>query len=573
MGFILLGFMILLTIIATQSTANLGSLTINLHASSNKTSIFSQNIIFNQLMAKSVIPSSFVIATIPVGANPFSITFNPSGTLAYVINQGTYQNNYTGSITVINTSTNKVITTIPVGANPSSIIINPSAIGTLAYVINQGSITSNNSYPSSISVINTSTNKVITTIPVEHEGQPVVVFNPSGTRAYITNPNSFNITVINTSTNKVIATIPVYAFPSSITFNPSATRAYVVKIFYGKNHNYYIIAVINTSTNKVITNILVGSSPFHAAYTTFTLGIHAPTQVAFNPSATRAYVVNQGITNNTNITVNAGNVSVINTSTNKVISTIPVGANPSSLVFNPSATLAYVINQGTYQNNYTGSITVINTSTNKVIATIPVYASPSSLVFNPSGTHLYVLPNLSLSKVFSFNLSYVSSNVSVINTITNKIISVIPAGLNSSSITFNPSATLAYVTKQGTTNNNYMGMVDVINIKTNRVVTTIPTGLDSFYPTYSNLAIPTSITFNPSATLAYITNYDSGTVIVINTTLTKINNSNTSKVSPIPPTKSTGSTTSSTKDLIIIALIVAVIIVLILLLKIQNRKH
>ena len=64
-----------------------------------------------------------LISTITVGTEPFSVAFNPSGTLTYVSNYGS------NTVSVINTATNSVINTITVGTQPYSVAFNPS--GTL----------------------------------------------------------------------------------------------------------------------------------------------------------------------------------------------------------------------------------------------------------------------------------------------------------------------------------------------------------------------------------------------------------------------------------------------------------
>lgn len=96
--------------------------------------------------------------------------------------------------------------------------------------------------------------------------------------------------------------------------------------------------------------------------------------MAAAPNGTRVYVANQ----------NSGNVSVINTATNTVIATVPVGIGPSGVAITPDGTRAYVTNQGS------DSVSVINTTNNTVIATIPVGDAPIALAITPDGTRVYV---------------------------------------------------------------------------------------------------------------------------------------------------------------------------------------
>jgi uncharacterized protein (TIGR03437 family) len=82
------------------------------------------------------------LAAIPVGSEPASITVNSSGTLGYVANFGS------GTVTVLNLTTNAVVTTIvlPTGAAPAAVSLSyaaaGSSIGTVAATVNGASFAS-----------------------------------------------------------------------------------------------------------------------------------------------------------------------------------------------------------------------------------------------------------------------------------------------------------------------------------------------------------------------------------------------------------------------------------------------
>jgi len=69
-----------------------------------------------------------------------------------------------------------------------------------------------------------------------------------------------------------------------------------------------------------------------------------------------AYVANNG----------SNNVSVINTATNTVAATVPVGSLPGGIAVTPDGYFVYVSNFGS------NSVSVINTTTNAVVATVDV---------------------------------------------------------------------------------------------------------------------------------------------------------------------------------------------------------
>lgn len=269
-----------------------------------------------------------VVATIPVGTAPAGVAVNLLGTRVYVTND------YDNTVSVIDTSTNAVVATIPVGTEPYGVAVNPA--GTRVYVAN------NNSWGSgTVSVIDTSSNTVVATIPVG-TGPYGVAVNPAGTRVYVTNISSSNVSVIDTSSNTVVATIPVGSYPRGIAVNPAGTRVYVANTVNGN------VSVIDTSTNTVAATISVGSSS---------------EGVAVNPAGTKVYVTHGGYN---------GYVLVIDTSTN-ITADIPAGPYPVGIAVNPAGTRIYV----TYTYGYQPDFTVIDTSTNTIVATVPAGSWPS----------------------------------------------------------------------------------------------------------------------------------------------------------------------------------------------------
>ncbi len=65
--------------------------------------------------------------------------------------------------------------------------------------------------------------------------------------------------------------------------------------------------------------------------------------------------------------------------------TIPVGNNPTKAVYNPTDKNIYVINTDS------NTVSVIDSTTHKVVNTIPVGNNPTSILFNPSDNGMYVI--------------------------------------------------------------------------------------------------------------------------------------------------------------------------------------
>lgn len=88
----------------------------------------------------------------------------------------------------------------------------------------------------------------------------------------------------------------------------------------------------------------------------------------------RAVVVNSG----------SNNITILDLVSDTTAATIAVGVQPSAVVLNPAATLAYVANYGS------GTVSVVNLSTLAVSKTTSVGASPMALTVDPSGNYIWV---------------------------------------------------------------------------------------------------------------------------------------------------------------------------------------
>jgi len=276
---------------------------------------------------------------------------------AYVAQQGW------DNVSVIDTTTNTVVATIPVGNMPSGIAITPSE--TYVYVANY--------FSNTISVIDTTINAVVATIPVADRPFNIAI-TPNGAFAYVLHVGSWGgFSVIDIATNIVVATVPVES-PRGIAFTPDGAFAYVTNVFTDS------VSVFDTATNTLVSTVQsVGKFP---------------RGVAITPDGAFAYVVNQ-----------VGTVSVIDINLKYVVSTINLAAGVDILevAITPDGAFAYV------PNPTSKNVFVIDTKTNTIFATVEGNDSPGDLAITPDGTFVYV--------------TMVSSNkVSVINTTTNAVV-------------------------------------------------------------------------------------------------------------------------------------------------------
>jgi len=194
----------------------------------------------------------------------------------------------------------------------------------------------------------------------------------------------------------------------------------------------------------------------------------APAQAA---SPALAYVANIG----------GSTVSVIDTGTNTVAATIPVGNSPAIVALTPSGATAYVTDFAD------GTVSAVDTATQMAIATIPVGHNPLGMAVSPSGATVYVA-------------NTGDGTVSVIDTSTNTVTATITVGNFPNGVAISPSGATAYVTNFGDTT------VSVVDTSTNTVTATITVG-----------NAPTEVAVSPSGATAYVTNNADNTVSVIDT--------------------------------------------------------
>jgi YVTN family beta-propeller protein len=273
---------------------------------------------------------------IPVGIGPDGIAISPDGTRAYVSNSASH------TISVIDTATNKVLTTIPVGNGPRWVAVSPD--GTRAYVCSYDR--------GSVAVIDTTSNRVMTNISCGTYTRGIA-FNPDGTRAYVSNFGSHTISVIDTATDQVLTNIPTGNSPYGVAVSPDGNRVYV------SNWVSNTVSVIDSTTDRVLTSIPIGTKP---------------TGIAINPDGTRVYASNW--TSNT--------VSVIDTATDQVLTNIQVGNNPYWIAVSPESSRIFVSNHGSH------TVSIIDTTTNKVLKNIPGGSNPYGIAVSTDGTRAYV---------------------------------------------------------------------------------------------------------------------------------------------------------------------------------------
>jgi YVTN family beta-propeller protein len=255
------------------------------------------------------------------GSYPIGIAVNPLSHKIYVADE------YSNTVSVFNTITDKLEQTIKTGVFPYSIDIN--IFNNRIYVTNRGS--------NDISVIDGSTNLILDKINVGLSPVGITV-DPSNNYIYVTNIDSNSISIIDGITNKVINTINNIPAPYGINVDPLYKKIYVTNIANST------ITVIDNKKYNILKNIPVGRLP---------VGIDI--DIEKNLMFVTNYLSNS--------------LSVINGTNHSIIKTIGVGKSPVGVKINPVSKKIYISNM---QSN---TITVLNESNfNKI----------KDIVVNPS---------------------------------------------------------------------------------------------------------------------------------------------------------------------------------------------
>jgi YVTN family beta-propeller protein len=226
--------------------------------------------------------------------------------------------------------------------------------------------------------------------------------------------------VIDGQTNTVIAKVPVGLDPQGVAVNSTTDTIYTA------NDDSSNVTVVNGRTNKATATIPAGNDP---------------TGAAVNPATNTVYVTNYF----------DSTMTVINGQTNTVTATVPTGNSPYDLAVNPATNTIYVADGGD------DAVSVISGQTNAITATIPVgaYGATYGVAVNPKLNRVYA------TSIPAYRSPY--NMVSVINTVTNKVLRHINSPKGPFEVAANLRTGTAYVTEE---NNNKVDVLSSVPCQT-----------------------------------------------------------------------------------------------------------
>lgn len=300
--------------------------------------------------------------------------------VAYVSNFGS------NNVSVVDISTARLITNIPVGQGPAHLDMSPDR--RFVYVANFLDAT--------VSVIRTFDNRVINTINL-NTGQFTaqaswgVKVSRNGRFVYVANFNSNNISVIDAQQQAVVTVVPLQSGPSQLEIPRGSNLLYTTL------PNTDQVVAIDMSINLRVKTLAVGDDPegitasptgsvmLVANQLSDTLSVInsnlaevSPSTIATGDVPTQIAFTRDGtrafVTNQFSDTV-----SVIDITRHTQLFTIPVGNAPTGIKLNRSNRFAVVTNAGD------NTISIIDTRVNQVMATVPVGDAPQHLVILEAG--------------------------------------------------------------------------------------------------------------------------------------------------------------------------------------------
>ncbi|WP_306745384.1 YncE family protein [Saccharothrix yanglingensis] len=174
-------------------------------------------------------------------------------------------------------------------------------------------------------------------------------------------------------------------------------------------------------------------------------------------------------------------LTVIDTPTNTVDAAVPVGDGPAGVVVSPDGGHVYV------SNYFAGTVSVVDAATLTTTETIAVGPNADGVAITPDGSRLYVAHDVAGP-----------GTVSVVDTATNTEVAEIATGSTPTAVAVTPDGARLLVV------NKLSNDVAVVDTASNAVLGTIPVSF-----------IPHGVAISPDGARAYVTNSEGHTVSVL----------------------------------------------------------
>ena len=286
-----------------------------------------------------------VVAEIPVGDDPRTLSLTPDSKMALVANHGS------ATLSTVDLGHAVEFTQYPVGSMPYGVVTN----GIQAFVTEFGLGT--------VSVFDLKTGEFSTRIPVDAFPSGLAL-SRDGQSLFVTHLFTGLVTVIDLLTSTVRGTASTGAdtnLSQFVVIAPDGTKAYLPQT----RSNITNTALLFDTTVFPVVNVLDMAKlqllvPERITLDTADEPVNMPFAAALSPDGKTLYLANAG----------SDDVSVIDLSTNRKLAHLAVGANPRGIAITPDGSRIFV------NNVLDGTLSVINAKTLTVTDTIPVTEIP-----------------------------------------------------------------------------------------------------------------------------------------------------------------------------------------------------
>jgi YVTN family beta-propeller protein len=423
---------------------------------------------------------SGTIANFTLGEAVGALAYNAANNEMYVTASPSGSGSFFGdSVMAIDPATETQIANITVGYGPLGIAFDPHNQD--LYVANSRS--------ASVSVLD-SANTVTTTDFLQNYPSSAA-YDSVNKILYVTNEGSYaaalykdsladNIFAINTTDNSIVPIYTGLVLPTGIVYDSHNGYLYI------SSNAFNIISVFNPSTNSLVANVTI---PFSE------IG-----DLVYDSQDHTILVASQGDCNPRTGSC-SGTITAIDDNSNTVIASVNAGAYPLGLAYDPTYDEIFITHYGLLQNSLNDFVTVIQEPANSLVANITVGERPTGVLYDPANGDIYVADSG-------------SSQVSVISDKTNSVIATIPVQISRvespEGFIYDPVNDEILATNQFPPDFNPLAsnLVSVIDGASNNLLGDFTLGYN-----------PTDGVYDPANGYLYVTNYFSGTVSLVASTI------------------------------------------------------
>lgn len=350
-----------------------------------------------------------VIATVPVGAGPLSLAYDPAKGEIFVANSG---NN---TVSVISDTTNTVVANVSLAFGRSSctggICHGVGGPVGLAYDSAKGEVFVVFTHNNTVSVISDTTNTVFANISLYSSAPPLyyggIAYDSTKGEVFVANYGNNSVDVISDSTNSVVATVGVPG-PYGIAYDSAKGEIFVSEFNVGPPNEVPNIAVISDTTNAIIATVPLGSNTCG--------GDCAASSLAYDSKGEVFAAIPDNLT-----------VAIISDTTNSVVATVPIGSEPDFVAYGSSYGEVFV-------SSVNRIVSFISDSTNTIVGSVLVGDDPAGMTYDPIKGEIFVANGPDTVSVISDGtISTTSSTTSTSSTVPEfsytALLAVLTAGL------------------------------------------------------------------------------------------------------------------------------------------------